>query len=253
MAAPLFLLQPVYQLTICRLLQLRRLVLQTFACKSCYVAGQYRQRIYVSMGEGKYQYSRRQPYFVCSYCYRKLQSDCNQNFHRLQQNFHCGKCGKNAPAATITPSGSLNLCIVSSVTLQANAGIGFTYQWKKGSNNIAGATSQSFTATTAGNYKVIVSYGLCSTTSAVANVTKNCKEGDVMNPENTPQLNLYPNPTGGNFVIEMDLGNEENSEAEIKIFNMLGQQVSFIRSSIEYGKLQQEIHLMVPFLREFTM
>ncbi|HET6993056.1 MAG TPA: PKD domain-containing protein, partial [Bacteroidia bacterium] len=79
----------------------------------------------------------------------------------------------SAPAATITPSGSLTICPSGgSVVLNANAGSGYTYQWQMGSSNIAGATSQSYNATAAGTYDVIVSNASgCSTTSTFVIVT----------------------------------------------------------------------------------
>ena len=58
------------------------------------------------------------------------------------------------PAATITPQGPTTFCAGGSVVLAANTGTGLTYQWKKGSNFISGATLSNYTATTGGNYKV---------------------------------------------------------------------------------------------------
>ena len=65
---------------------------------------------------------------------------------------------------TLTPSG---------VTLTANQS-GAIYQWvncDSGSAPIPGETSQSFTATTSGNYAVNLTLGACTQTSACENVT----------------------------------------------------------------------------------
>jgi hypothetical protein len=68
------------------------------------------------------------------------------------------------PTATITPSGPTALCPGSTVTLTANQGN--SYLWSNG------ATSQSITVGTAGNYTVTVSNGAnCSATSAPVQVT----------------------------------------------------------------------------------
>ncbi|HEU4719287.1 MAG TPA: T9SS type A sorting domain-containing protein [Bacteroidia bacterium] len=74
----------------------------------------------------------------------------------------------SAPAASITALGNLTICPSGgSVTLQANAGSGFTYQWMMNSANISGATSQQYTATTGGTYQVTVTNATgCSTTSS---------------------------------------------------------------------------------------
>lgn len=76
------------------------------------------------------------------------------------------------PSATITPAGAPHFCTGGSVLLAANTGTGFTYQWKKGGNILAGADSATYAAAAAGTYKVIVtdSNG-CSKTSAGIIVT----------------------------------------------------------------------------------
>ncbi len=68
------------------------------------------------------------------------------------------------PSATITPSGPTNLCPGDSVTLVANPGN--SYLWSNG------ATTQSITVGTAGNYTVTVTMGpSCSATSTPTAVT----------------------------------------------------------------------------------
>ncbi|WP_156026998.1 T9SS type A sorting domain-containing protein [Sporocytophaga myxococcoides] len=61
------------------------------------------------------------------------------------------------PTATITNTTPLTFCKGGSVTLTANAGNGFTYQWKKDEVNIPGATARTYVATESGTYKEIVS------------------------------------------------------------------------------------------------
>ncbi len=74
------------------------------------------------------------------------------------------------PGATITPAGPTTFCAGGSVLLNANTGAGITYQWLLGGVNIPGATSSGYTATTGGNYAVIVSQGACVVTSAITTV-----------------------------------------------------------------------------------
>lgn len=77
------------------------------------------------------------------------------------------------PVATITPAGSTTVCSPATVTLNATTSTGVTYQWIKGTNDIAGATGSSYVAATGGNYKVRVtrtSSG-CQRTSAVVAVS----------------------------------------------------------------------------------
>lgn len=77
------------------------------------------------------------------------------------------------PASTITPAGSTTFCSGDSVVLNAPVAANRSYQWKKGNANIAGATSSSYTATSNGKYKVVVTNTLtgCSKTSASLQVT----------------------------------------------------------------------------------
>jgi len=81
--------------------------------------------------------------------------------------------GQTAPEATITPASATTFCTGGSVVLNANTGSGYTYQWKKDNNNIQGATSASYTATTAGSYTVEVTANSLSTTSAATTITVN--------------------------------------------------------------------------------
>ncbi len=72
------------------------------------------------------------------------------------------------PTATITASGATTFCQGGSVTLTANAGTGYSYQWSNNTNN------QVMTATTAGSYTVTVTDANgCSVTSAPTVVTVN--------------------------------------------------------------------------------
>jgi large repetitive protein len=76
------------------------------------------------------------------------------------------------PGASITAGGPTTFCAGASVVLTANAGTGLSYRWLKDGSEISGATLQSFTATQAGSYRVIVTQSLsCSDTSAATVVT----------------------------------------------------------------------------------
>jgi PKD repeat protein len=87
----------------------------------------------------------------------------------------------NTPTASISAGGATTFCDGSSVTLTANSGAGYTYLWLKGGVS-TGVTTQAYSATTTGNYTVQVSYGSCTTTSAVTAVTVNpCNNADLSN------------------------------------------------------------------------
>jgi hypothetical protein len=76
-----------------------------------------------------------------------------------------------ALSATVTAAGSTTLCGGSSVTLNANTGTGYTYQWTLNGSSISGATTASYTASTIGSYAVVITSGTSSATSSAINVT----------------------------------------------------------------------------------
>jgi hypothetical protein len=79
-----------------------------------------------------------------------------------------------APAATVTAGGPTTFCAGNNVALNANTGSGLTYQWQLNNSNIAGATSQNYSANASGNYNVIVTNSNgCTATSIVTSVTVN--------------------------------------------------------------------------------
>jgi len=65
---------------------------------------------------------------------------------------------------TITPGGPTTFCSGNNVVLTSDSATG--NQWYRDGNAIDGATSQQYTATTAGNYTVIVTSGGCSSTAS---------------------------------------------------------------------------------------
>ena len=104
------------------------------------------------------------------------------------------------PTPTITASGSTSICTGGSVVLTSSTGS--TYQWKLNGININGATSPSYTATSAGNYTVVVSNtNGCSGTSDQTIVT--------LSPNPTPTITASGSTsicTGGSVVLTASAG-----------------------------------------------
>lgn len=71
------------------------------------------------------------------------------------------------PAAVITPAGSTTIPQGGSVVLNGSTGTGYNYQWYLNGAAINGATSSSYTATAAGNYRLEVYNGCYAVSSAV--------------------------------------------------------------------------------------
>jgi Metallo-peptidase family M12/Fibronectin type III domain/SprB repeat/Reprolysin family propeptide len=74
------------------------------------------------------------------------------------------------PVTTVSLSGSASFCDGGSVTMNASTATGNTYQWYRNAVLIGGATNNSYTATQAGNYYVVVTKDGCTFNSSVTTV-----------------------------------------------------------------------------------
>ncbi len=147
------------------------------------------------------------------------------------------------PTATITAQGNLDICATGSVVLQANSGTGYLYQWVKGSNNISGATNQNYTATVAATYKVVVTNNSgCSKTSKGKKVTKSCREEEMF-ATSPATFTLYPNPSDGHFVTELNLQINFSGSAILQVVNTLGQIMFEEKIPMTDGTVAHTIHL----------
>jgi len=78
------------------------------------------------------------------------------------------------PSADITPSGNVNLCSGSSVTLQANVGDGLSYAWNQNGSALSNANASSLLATQSGSYTVqVTAANGCSATSQATQIIVN--------------------------------------------------------------------------------
>ncbi len=89
------------------------------------------------------------------------------------------------PSATVTPAGPTTFCSGGSVVLNAPTGANLSYQWKKGGTLLSGATLASYTATTGGNYRVIVTNTVtsCAKTTTSATVVTVDKPAATITPQ----------------------------------------------------------------------
>jgi large repetitive protein len=128
----------------------------------------------------------------------------------------------NGCDSTVTTDLTINPAIdvtISSLTgtLTANQN-GATYQWFDcvSGTIIPGATSQSYTPATSGDYAVIITLGQCSDTSACLNVITGIEAVEDIT------FNVYPNPTNGLVNVQL---NTFSPDAQIEVFNATGQLV----------------------------
>ena len=137
------------------------------------------------------------------------------------QLFPCGLMSFQ-PACTI-PSNATTTTNPSTAMATA-MGPGITYQWINcaGNTTIAGATSQSYTATAAGNYAVIVMAGspTCSDTSsciALVASTQGLNESALYD-----AINVYPNPVNDVLTIN----NSSNTALTFVVVDINGKVIS---------------------------
>ena len=72
----------------------------------------------------------------------------------------------DTPTAVISVSGGTTICAGFSVTIDANTGVGYSYQWLQDGAVLTGVTGSSYTTSNAGDYTVIVTNATgCSATS----------------------------------------------------------------------------------------
>lgn len=105
-------------------------------------------------------------------------------------------------SAYITPGGSTVICIGNSVLLTANNGAGYTYKWKRNGVEIQGATMQTYTASTPGDYSVEVTDGSAVAESIPVTVS-------TIAPPNAP-VSTNSNPTyciGNGLTLSTQTGN----------------------------------------------
>jgi hypothetical protein len=94
---------------------------------------------------------------------------------------------EGAVTATVTPAGATTVCKGAPLLLNANTGVGYTYQWTRNGANLAGATASSYNVTKSGNYAVkVTAPGGCIATSASVGCTVTSNpNANISTPEGT--------------------------------------------------------------------
>lgn len=136
------------------------------------------------------------------------------------------------PQASIIVNGPITFCDGDSVILSSsNSGTNLSYKWKKDGVNIFGGTNQTYTAKTAGKYKVRVTDNTnnCTATSTAVRVKVPCR---AMNEEinEIAYLAAYPNPFSSSTSISFSLSPLENISLEI--FDVQGRLIRTLANEV---------------------
>jgi PKD repeat protein len=99
---------------------------------------------------------------------------------------------------------------------------GYNLQWYLNGSAISGATSTSYTLTQSGLYSLVATnqYG-CTSESQSVFYTYSDPGSSIKETSNIQNLNIYPNPTDGDFTLSFYMQKKES--IEISIENILGQ------------------------------
>lgn len=133
------------------------------------------------------------------------------------------------PSATITSAtGNFNVCQFDTLTMNANTGAGYTYQWKLNGAALAGEIANTFKTGSAGNYSVIVTsiYG-CPKESTPVSVVVNPLPTATVSP--TAAQNLC---TGVSGTLYANTGNNLAYQWKLNSTNISGQTNATITSNL---------------------
>ncbi|GDX51987.1 hypothetical protein LBMAG27_10340 [Bacteroidota bacterium] len=148
------------------------------------------------------------------------------------------------PSATVTPADTQYFCPPATVTLNANTGTGYNYQWYKSALVLSGATMSSYVPTASGKYKVVVTKSTgCSRISNTVQVYKiTCRNENQIENENA--FTTFPNPTSNEFTIELN----SNEKFILQVFDLQGKILFKIPSTsgeVNFGnELRSGIYLL---------
>lgn len=126
--------------------------------------------------------------------------------------------------ALIVPVGPTNA--FSPVTLNASAGLGYAYQWRKNGQAIAGATASSYVVNEPGegNYAVAISRDGCTVVSASVAVSVLVPTGLEPAPADFG-VRVFPNPTAGRLWVEITL--DHPAPATITLRDQVGRRLGW--------------------------
>ncbi len=143
-----------------------------------------------------------------------------------------------SPLANISAPNGLDLC-AGIVKLKASYNATYTYQWYLDGSPIAATTYTYLPVATGDYYCEVTTADGCSRSTATFTVINSCERmAEVKN-----NFSVYPNPNDGEFNISFVMDKSINANAELKIFNLLGEQVYFNTITIVSGIAEQKIQL----------
>lgn len=146
------------------------------------------------------------------------------------------------PKASISKTGSANICPGQTKSLSAKTASGQTYAWFLDGLPIPGATSAVYIADIAGTYTCVVTKTstACSAVSNSITLTSNCKDDHelITAGSHSDQWKIYPNPTNSELHIRVNTDDLADGTYRAEIRSIMGniiwqEEASFSNHSIE--------------------
>lgn len=143
----------------------------------------------------------------------------------------------NNPTATISPSGIDTICFGTSINLSANTGNNLTYQWYKGNNTIAGASTPQYTTSLPGSYRVrVTNWAGCTKMSAYKKVVRvQCNRIA----DNQQRVTAWPVPFTSNLFVS--LSDIPATDANITIYDVQGRVIYNAATAITSDQQLHEV------------
>jgi hypothetical protein len=144
------------------------------------------------------------------------------------------------PTVTVSAAPCVNGAVLLTCTSTPNVGV--SYQWRKGSANILGATNATYSATSTGSYKCKVNIDAtgCNKTTKAISVTIDCK-GAIEEENNRVQLDLSPNPFSASSVVSFFV--TEESRTTIELFDLAGKKIiTLLDQSLSSGNHEIQLN-----------
>jgi hypothetical protein len=149
-----------------------------------------------------------------------------------------------SPVTNLKVNGSLNICTSGSVKFTVTAQSGSTYKWYKDNAVISGATKNTYTATSEGSYKALVTTSNgCTQYTTIKSVTGCGLQREIIGEEVEAEMSVFPNPSNGTFTLKVESMDALSGAARFYAFNAAGQMVLSQDVSLADGRLEERITL----------
>lgn len=148
------------------------------------------------------------------------------------------------PVTNLKVNGDLNICNTGSVKFTITLQTGSTYKWYKNNVVINGATKNSYTATSPGTYNALVTTSNGCTKYTNSKVVTGCGfERSGTETQAVWSVETYPNPSNGNFTLNIHSEDQLSRDATLLVINSEGQVIMSKTLPVSDGLYEENIIL----------